>query len=476
MSETYTAVSQSRRSGAVTEDPPASVDAKLNLYVQSLLDAETRRRNTRLTLIASEWAMVRSIREALSSVFAEKYFEGTPSNESLARLTEEGLVGRGLVKLKRPGWYAPGCGLYDDLSWLGQSSALDLFDPERSAEYYVDNRVLSGSQANQAVALTVIKKTGKKQLTIMCLHPDDGGHLSHGVKANISGILHDIVPYRVNPVTAQVDFDELGEQIERVKPDLFIYGGSACPRDWDHARMMNLADRSRGTHFLFDGSHPAGLIAAGLNNNPFKAGVHFITMTTNKTLCGPRGAFVACLPQWAESLARSVFPGLTGGPHGHEMYAKLIAYQHAKSTSFRQLMQQVQQNARAIAQELQTVHGLKLVADGTDTHMVLIDLRGHGGPEPLTGMQVEIWAEQCGIYLNRNTIPHDPLPDQNCTSGLRIGVGVASQRGMKAKDMKELARIIAMLIRDGGNPGTRAAAARASQALTDAFPFPYDYA
>jgi len=450
--------------------------SRLAPYLRTLLEAETRRRNSSLTLIASEWAMGGTIRDALSSVFAEKYFEGTPSNESLDRLIASGLISRDLVRLKRPGWYAPGCDLYDDLTWLGQSAVLDLFDPGGSADYYVDNRVLSGSQANQAVALTIMKRTRKKQLRIMCLALDDGGHLSHGLKGNIAGILHEIVPYRVRPDTEQVGFDDLAEQIEEQRPDLFIYGGSACPRDWDHARIMALAALSPDTHFLFDGSHPAGLIAAGLNANPFLAGVHFITMTTNKTLCGPRGAFAACQPEWAESLARSVFPGLTAGPHGNEMYAKLVAYQNAGSAAFRDLMALVRANGRTLAETLMSTHGIRLVTGGTDTHMALIDLRGYGGDEPLTGMQAEIWAEECGIYLNRNTIPYDPMPDQNRTSGLRAGVGVASQRGMGGNEMVAVAGIIASLIHEGGDPAVRARVARSARDLIEAFPFSQEYA
>jgi glycine hydroxymethyltransferase len=444
-------------------------------YMKELLAGENRRRNRSLTLIASEWAMDCSIREALSSVFAEKYFEGTPSNDSLARLMAEGLIRRDLVKLKKTGWYAPGCELYDDLSWLAQAGVLELYDPYNQVDYYVDNRVLSGSQANQAVALTVMKSLKKKELTIMCLDLDDGGHLSHGHKANIAGILHNIVPYRLHPETEQIDLTYVTKQVASVKPDLFIYGGSACPRDWDHTAMMALSEHSPHTVFLFDGSHPAGLIAAGLNSNPFSAGVHFITMTTNKTLCGPRGAFVACLPRWAEILARSVFPGLTAGPHGHEMYAKLVAYTNARSATFADLMNRVQSNSRIIAAELREHHSLKLVTNGTDTHMTLIDLRGHGGSDPLTGMQVEIWAEECGIYLNRNTIPYDPLPNQNQTSGLRVGVGVASQRGMGGEAMRYLASMISTLIRDGHNPSVRTKVGRTARDLIEAYPFPAAY-
>jgi glycine hydroxymethyltransferase len=443
-------------------------------YLRVLTAAEQQRRNGTLTLIASEWAMPRVVRQALSSIFAEKYFEGTPSNESLDRLTREGLIRRDLVRLKRPGWYAPGCELYDDLSWLCQSRALELFDPNNQVRYYLDNRVLSGSQANQAVFLSIVKRTKRRQLRVLCLAPDHGGHLSHGLKTNVSGLLHDISYYSLDATSATVPMEELARELERQPVDLLIYGGSACPRDWDHHAFVALARRT-GTNLLFDGSHPAGLIAAGLNNNPFAAGVDFITMTTNKTLCGARGAFVACLPSWAETLARAVFPGLTAGPHGHEMYAKLVGYEHSMTESFRSLMQRVQHNARALAARLRDEHGLTLIGHGTDTHMVLIDLRSVGVESP-SGMDVERWAAGAGIYVNRNTIPQDPSPDQNVTSGIRIGVGVASQRGMGEPEMRVLADAVAAVTRNGRERQTREEVRHTICELLAAFPLGPDYA
>jgi glycine hydroxymethyltransferase len=445
-------------------------------YTNILLEAELRRRNDSLTLIASEWAMAGHIRDALSSVFAEKYFEGTPSNESLERLLEAGLVRPDLVRLRKPGWYAPGCELYDDLSWLSQSTALDLFDRERRCTYYVDNRVLSGSQANQSVALTVMRRSRKNRLSILCLDMDHGGHLSHGLKANIAGLLHDIHSYKFEPETQRLDYDALESQVDALRPDILIYGGSACPRDWDHVRMVEIVARCPETHLLFDGSHPAGLIAAGLNGNPFTAGVQFISMTTNKTLCGPRGALVACLPEFAESLARSVFPGLTAGPHGHEIYAKVIAYQYAAGDEFRQLMERVASNARTLATALREDHGVVLVTGGTDTHMVLIDLARTCPGRDISGLQVEVWAEKCGVYMNRNTVPYDPKPAQNATSGLRVGVGVVSQRGMGSAEMRKLATIVARLVYRGDDARERSIVTRSVSELISSNPFPPTYA
>ncbi|CCF09980.1 serine hydroxymethyltransferase [Pantoea ananatis] len=306
--------------------------SKKNLddYIDNLLVQEKIRQDNNITFIASEWAMMAPVRKALSSIFAEKYFEGTPVDRSYNILREKGLIDRELIALKKPGWFSPGCNIYDDLSWLCQSTLLDLFDPEKLSNYYVDNRVLSGSQANQAVFLSIMKKKRKKELKILSLDLIHGGHLSHGIKNSLIGILHEIIPYHVNETTETVDYQELEIIALNHNPDLIIYGGSSCPRDWDHNKMMSIVSKLPESNLLFDGSHPAGLIAAGLNNNPFHAGVHFITMTTNKTLCGARGAFVACLPQWAEVLSKAVFPGLTAGPHGHEMYAKLIGYRCAK--------------------------------------------------------------------------------------------------------------------------------------------------
>ncbi|CAH2806339.1 MAG: Serine hydroxymethyltransferase (EC [uncultured Caballeronia sp.] len=237
---------------------------------------------------------------------------------------------------------------------------------------------------------------------------------------------------------------------------------------------MRVASHTPGTCVLFDGSHPAGLIAARLNNNPFAAGVHFVTTTTNKTLCGARGAFVACLPEWAETMARAVFPGLTAGPHGHEMYAKLVGYVTAQSSAFRELMSRVQDNARQMATDLAKTHGVRLVVGGTDTHMVLVDLRSASDRAP-SGLQVEIWAERCGIYVNRNTIPFDPRPDQNATSRLRIGLGSVSQRGMRRSEIRELAGVIASIVRCGGNGNVCSQIRRRVSEIASAFPMPGFY-
>ncbi|WP_421403840.1 serine hydroxymethyltransferase [Agrobacterium fabrum] len=448
--------------------------AQTENYTRVLLDAEISRQDNNLTLIASEWAMMSEVRAALSSVFAEKYFEGTPSNDSLERLQREGIITRELVRLKRPGWYAPGCGLYDDLSWLCQSTLLDLFNVSHDAPYYIDNRVLSGTQANQAVFLTIMKRKKKARLKIMSLDLVHGGHLSHGINSSLIAIIHDIVPYYVDPKTEVIDYDDLAARVRREQPDLLIYGGSACPRDWDHDAIMRIATISPGTNALFDGSHPAGLIAVGLNNNPFDAGVHFVTMTTNKTLCGARGAFVACRAEWAETLARAVFPGLTAGPHGHEMYAKLVGYERARTPGFSELMKRVRNNALIMADALRNEHGLRIVTGGTDTHMLLVDLREKDRPH-VSGLEAEIRAEQCGIYINRNTIPFDPLPDQNATSGLRIGVGSISQRGMGSAEVKALAGFIATIVRDGANPAVRARLRRQVTDMSSAFRMPSVY-
>ncbi|NCU09153.1 serine hydroxymethyltransferase [Pantoea ananatis] len=445
--------------------------SKKNLddYIDNLLVQEKIRQDNNITFIASEWAMMAPVRKALSSIFAEKYFEGTPVDRSYNILREKGLIDRELIALKKPGWFSPGCNIYDDLSWLCQSTLLDLFDPEKLSNYYVDNRVLSGSQANQAVFLSIMKKKRKKELKILSLDLIHGGHLSHGIKNSLIGILHEIIPYHVNETTETVDYQELEIIALNHNPDLIIYGGSSCPRDWDHNKMMSIVSKLPESNLLFDGSHPAGLIAAGLNNNPFHAGVHFITMTTNKTLCGARGAFVACLPQWAEVLSKAVFPGLTAGPHGHEMYAKLIGYRCAKKNNFIELMKTVKNNASLMARELSEKYGLRIVTGGTDTHMVLVDIRSENN-KCVSGLDVEILAEECGIYMNRNTIPFDPQPDQNKTSGVRIGLGSVSQRGMGSEHIKELSMLISLIIRDGNNLDTKKFIKKRVLELTSSFP------
>ncbi|NUF39332.1 serine hydroxymethyltransferase, partial [Acinetobacter lactucae] len=436
---------------------------------------EKERRNNSLTLIASEWAMANHIKDALSSVFAEKYFEGTPSNSSLERLQDLSIIDRELVKLKKPGWYAPGCEIYDDLSWLSQSLVLDLFDPNNVTNYYVDNRILSGSQANLAVVLTIMKKRKKNRLKILCLDMNHGGHLSHGLKSNILGIIHDIFEYQFSETSGLMDYDNFKVKVNSINPDLVIYGGSACPRDWDHSRIKQIVQGNSEAELLFDGSHPAGLIATGLNNNPFFEGIPFITMTTNKTLCGPRGAFIACLPEYAESLARSVFPGLTAGPHGHEIFAKLVTYEYALTEQFKTLMQNVKSNAAFLSMELTNKYNIKLVSGGTDTHMILIDLNKTIPNRNLTGLQIEIWAENCGFYMNRNTIPFDPKPAQNETSGIRVGVGVATQRGMGHEAMSIIAKQIAHLIYEGEDPYIRSVVKQNISKLVADYPFSDTY-
>jgi glycine hydroxymethyltransferase len=381
----------------------------------TLIDKEHQRQNEGLELIASENFVSQQIMEAAGSVLTNKYAEGLPGKR-----------------------YYGGCEIVDEIETLAIERAKALFHAS-----WANVQPHSGSQANAAVMFAILKP-GDKILGFNLAH---GGHLTHGSPVNFSGQLYESHFYGVQPETGLINWEEVGTVAEQVKPKLIICGASAYSRDWDYKYLRAIADQV-GAFLLADISHPAGLIARGLLNDPVPY-CHFITTTTHKTLRGPRGGMILMgedfenpfgkktskgkLKSMSTLLDASVFPGIQGGPLEHIIAAKAIAFQEAMSDDYFTYILQVQKNAHQLAQSF-AKRGYNIVSGGTDNHLILIDLRNKN----ITGKVAEEALINASITLNKNMVPFD---DQSplITSGIRIGTPAVTTRGMQEKDMEQIA-------------------------------------
>jgi glycine hydroxymethyltransferase len=356
---------------------------------------ENREFNT-LELIASENFTSDAVLEAQGSVMTNKYAEGYPGKR-----------------------YYGGCVNVDVAERLAIERAKQLFGAE-----HANVQPHSGSQANQAVFFTVLNPGD----TIMGLNLAHGGHLTHGHPLNMSGKWFNVVPYSVDKETETIDFDEFRELARKNKPKLIIAGASAYPRiiPWEPFREM--ADEV-GAVFMVDMAHIAGLVATGLHPSPIEL-ADFVTTTTHKTLRGPRSGLILCKEKYAKDLNRSVFPGLQGGPMMHTIAAKAVALKEAMSDDFKTYQRQVLANCKKLAGVLAD-GGLRLVTGGTDTHLMLVDLRN----KKVTGIVAETGLDKAGITVNKNTIPFDP-EKPFITSGIRIGTPAITTRGMAENEME----------------------------------------
>jgi glycine hydroxymethyltransferase len=294
----------------------------------------------------------------------------------------------------------------------------------------------SGSQANMAVYMAVLQPGD----TILGMDLAHGGHLTHGAKVNFSGKVYRAFYYGLNPETELIDYDQIYRLAKEHKPKMIVGGASAYPRVIDWARLREIADEV-GAYLMVDMAHYAGLIAGGVYPNPVPY-AHFVTSTTHKTLRGPRGGFILCKVEFAKDIDKSVFPGIQGGPLMHVIAAKAVAFKEAMSEDFKAYAKQVVQNARALAEELQR-EGFKVVSGGTDSHIVLLDLRNTG----LTGKQVEDALGRANITVNKNAVPFDPLLPTK-TSGIRLGTPALTTRGMKEDEMRFIAKLISQVIKN----------------------------
>lgn len=385
-----------------------------------LIDRERRRQTEGLELIASENFVSPQVLEAMGSVLTNKYAEGYPR----AR-------------------YYGGCEVVDEVEQLAIDRLKKLFNAE-----YANVQPHSGAQANMAVFLTILKPGD----TFLGLNLAHGGHLSHGSPVNSSGILYNPVAYGVKEETGRVDYDMMEEIALREKPKLIVGGASAYSREWDYARMRAIADKV-GAMLMIDMAHPAGLIAAGLLDNPLRH-AHVVTSTTHKTLRGPRGGIIlmgADFPNpWGVTTPKgeikmmsamfnsAVFPGIQGGPLEHVIAAKAVSFGEALKPEFRTYQQQVKKNAAVMAEAFIAL-GYKVISGGTDNHSMLIDLRTRF-PE-ISGRKVENTLTRAHITLNKNMVPFDSR-SPFLTSGIRVGTPAITTRGLKEGDMGTIVQLI----------------------------------
>ncbi len=372
---------------------------------------EYERQFYHLELIASENFTSLAVMEATGSVLTNKYAEGLPGKR-----------------------YYGGCEFVDIAENLAIERAKKLFGAE-----HANVQPHSGSQANMAVYMAVLEPGD----TIMGMNLAHGGHLTHGAPVNFSGKLYKVVQYGVNPETELIDYDELYKLAKEHKPKLIVGGASAYPRVIDWAKLREIADEV-GALLMVDMAHYAGLIAAGEYPNPVPYS-HFVTSTTHKTLRGPRSGFILCKSEFAKAIDKSVFPGVQGGPLMHVIAAKAVAFKEAMSEEFKEYAKQVILNAKVMAEELMK-EGFKIVTGGTDSHIVLVDLRNFG----LTGKEVEETLGRANITVNKNAVPFDPQKPW-ITSGIRIGTSALTTRGMKEEEMRRIARMISAVVKNIGD-------------------------
>ena len=385
-----------------------------------LIDRERRRQTEGLELIASENFVSPQVLEAMGSVLTNKYAEGYPG----AR-------------------YYGGCEVVDEVEQLAIDRLKKLFNAE-----YANVQPHSGAQANMAVFLTILKPGD----TFLGLNLAHGGHLSHGSPVNSSGILYNPVAYGVKEETGRVDYDMMEEIALREKPKLIVGGASAYSREWDYARMRAIADKV-GAMLMIDMAHPAGLIAAGLLDNPLRH-AHVVTSTTHKTLRGPRGGIILMgtdfpnpwgvttpkgeIKMMSAMFNSAVFPGIQGGPLEHVIAAKAVSFGEALKPEFRTYQQQVKKNAAVMAEAFIAL-GYKVISGGTDNHSMLIDLRTRF-PE-ISGRKVENTLTRAHITLNKNMVPFDSR-SPFLTSGIRVGTPAITTRGLKEGDMGTIVQLI----------------------------------
>ena len=367
-----------------------------------IIKAETRRQEEGLELIPSENFVDDAILEACGSILTNKYAEGLPGKR-----------------------YYGGCEEVDKIEGIAIERAKKLFNAE-----FANVQPHSGAQANHEVFNAFLEPGD----TYMGMKLDHGGHLSHGLKANLSGRYYNIVPYGVDKDTGLIDYDEVERLALECKPKMIICGASAYSRVIDFRRFREIADKV-GAILFADVAHYAGLIVGGAYPSPFPY-CDVVTTTTHKTLRGPRSGLILAKKEYESVLNKSVFPGVQGGPHMHTIAAKAIAFKEAMSDEFKAYANQVVANARALAKTLME-DGYKIVSGGTDSHVLIIDLRSKG----ITGKEAQEWLDKVNITANKNTIPYDPQPPTIC-SGLRIGTPALTTRGMKEVQMKKVAQLI----------------------------------
>lgn len=379
---------------------------KTDKEIYNAIENELNRQRNKIELIASENFVSNSVMEAMGSYMTNKYAEGYPDHR-----------------------YYAGCQYVDIAEKLAIERLKKLFGAE-----YANVQPHSGSQANLAVYIAVLQP-GDTVLGMKLAH---GGHLTHGSKVNESGKLYNFISYGVDKETGRIDYDELEKIAIENKPKMILAGASAYPREIDFARIKKIADKTHSI-FMVDMAHIAGLVAAGLHQNPVKY-ADIVTSTTHKTLRGPRGGIILCKEKYGKVIDKAVFPGSQGGPLMHVIAAKAVCFGEALTPEFKEYQKQIVKNAKRLAEELLKL-GFNLVSGGTDNHLILIDLRNKG----ITGKELSEKLDNVGITANKNAVPFD-TEKPTITSGIRVGTPAITTRGFKENDMVKIASLINMTV------------------------------
>jgi len=372
------------------------------------IEMEIKRQNNGIELIASENFVSSEVMEAMGSQLTNKYAEGYPRRR-----------------------YYGGCEYVDMVEDLARDRLKKLFGAE-----HANVQPHSGSNANLGVYFAILKPGDK----VLGMDLSQGGHLTHGSPVNISGSYYDFISYGVDKQEERIDYDEVMKIAKKEKPKLIIAGASAYPRIIDFSKFKEIADEV-GAYLMVDMAHIAGLVAADLHPNPVPY-ADFVTTTTHKTLRGPRGGAILCKEKYANIIDKAIFPGIQGGPLMHVIAAKAVSFAEALTDEFVQYQKQIVKNAKALAEAL-IAKGFRLVSGGTDNHLILIDLRNKN----ISGKDAEATLDEIGITVNKNTIPNDP-ESPFITSGIRIGTPAVTTRGMKEREMEEIAEIMNLALED----------------------------
>jgi glycine hydroxymethyltransferase len=412
-------------------DPWAPLDTEDPEIAQVVRD-EAARTQAHLELIASESYPSLAVIQAMGTILTAKYAEGYPGRR-----------------------YYGGCEVVDVAETLARERAKELFGAE-----HVNVQPHAGAQANMAAFHALIERGD----TVLGLSLDQGGHLTHGSPVNFSGQYYNFVPYHVDRETHLIDLDEVRALAREHRPKLILTGATAYPRLWDFAAFREIADEV-GALLMTDMAHFAGLVAAGVHPSPIPH-CDVVTTTTHKTLRGPRGGMILCREQYAKAIDKSVFPGIQGGPLMHVIAAKAVAFREAMSEEFRRDAAQTIENARVLASALAEA-GASIVSGGTDNHLVLVDVR----PLGVTGKEADAALGEVQITVNKNTIPYDPQKPA-IGSGIRVGTPAVTGRGMREREMREIATLIVDGIAARGNPDAQAAVRQRVASITGRFPVP----
>lgn len=405
----------------------AVTDPELNGFIGE----ELERQRNKIELIASENFVSPAVMEAMGTILTNKYAEGYPGHR-----------------------YYGGCEYVDKVETLAIERAKKLFGAN-----YANVQPHCGASTNLAVYFAFLKPGD----TIMGMNLSQGGHLSHGSPVNISGKYFNVVPYGVNQETETIDYDELEKLAQAHHPKMIVAGASAYPRVIDFKKMAEIA-HGAGAMLLVDMAHIAGLVAADLHPNPVPY-ADVVTTTTHKTLRGPRGGLILCNnEEYAKAINKAIFPGIQGGPLMHIVAAKAVAFGEALKPEFKIYQENIIKNAKAFADAL-IKEGFRLVSGGTDNHLVLVDVRGQG----LTGKDAEHLLDEIGITCNKNTIPFDPA-SPFVTSGIRLGTPAVTTRGFNEDDMREVAAIIGLVLKNKDNEEKQQEAAARVAALCAKYP------